>query len=320
MVEPFQIGGSAMNKVFMSDKGLKHLSDESLDQSLLSFIKKEKEVLKEILLHIAEIDRRRLFLGLGYSSLYSYLTERMGYDGGSAQRRIDAARLAQQVPSVIESIDQGEITLSQVTFLQKSFRQAHEQKNSPESKAVILETIKCKTLAETQVAVGKALNVEIKESPKIHHQANESVRLEVTLSKEQWEKMKAMRELLSSTLPNGEWDQVLEYLASKVIEQKTKAPKSQGAKDLTVKPQMKNAECEGKSISNSLKRQVLQRDQCCQYTDHKSGKVCGSKWNLQVDHIQPRWAEGRNEIKNLRVLCANHNKEVYRQQTRTRRI
>ncbi|MBS1970764.1 MAG: HNH endonuclease [Bdellovibrionales bacterium] len=318
-----------MNKVFMSDKSLKYLSDESLDQSLLSFIKKEKEALKEILRHVAEIDRRRLFLRLGYSSLYSYLTERMGYDGGSAQRRIDAARLAQQVPSVIESIDQGEITLAQITFLQKSFRQAKEQKISTEAKATMVEAIKYKTLAETQVAVCKRLNIEVKESPKISCQANESVRLEVTLSKEQWEKMKTMRELLSSALPSGEWDQVLEYVAVRVIEQRTKASRSQGSKgsaEKAVKGQRKGAvpvktqDETNKNICESLKRQVLLRDGCCQYKDQKSGKICGSQWNLQADHIQPRWAGGGNELENLRVLCANHNREVYRQQAGIRRI
>ena len=283
-----------MKTALPSEKNLKLLSDESLDQSLLAFVKKEKEVLKEILCHIAEVDRRRLFLRMGYSSLYVYLTERMNYDGGSAQRRIDAARLVQQVPSVLESIDQGEITLAQVTFLQKSLRQVKDKQISLDSKTELLESMKRKTLAETQVEVCKTLDIPLKETPKISHQANESVRLEVTLTKEQWEKIKTMRELLSNTLPSGEGDQVLEYVAGKVIEQKMKGP--------------------------SLKRQVLQRDGCCQYKDRKSGKMCGSKWNLQVDHIRPRWAGGSNELSNLRAVCANHNQELYRQQAGIRRI
>lgn len=209
---------------------LRNLSDELLDQNLMSFVKKEKEVLKEILLHIAEVDRRRLFLRMGYSSLYVYLTERMGYDGGSAQRRLDAARLAQQVPSVIESIDQGEITLAQVTFLQKSLRQSKQLQISAAVKAEIIETMKHKTFGETQVAVCKSLDIEMKAAPKVSHQANESVRFEVTLSKEQWAKIQTMRELLSTALPSGEWDQVLEYIAGKVIEQKTKVSKSRHSK------------------------------------------------------------------------------------------
>lgn len=300
-----------MNSALPSEKNLKLLSDENLDQSLFVFVRKEKEVLKEILCHIAEVDRRRLFLRLGFSSLYVYLTERMGYDGGSAQRRIDAARLSQQVPSVLESIDQGEITLAQVTFLQKSLRQAKECRLSLESKTELLEALKNRTLAETQVEVCKTLNIELKETPKISYQANESVRLEVTLTKEQWEKMKTMRELLSSTLPSGEWDQVLEYVAGKVIEQKTRGAKSRSSAE------EKN---EVGVLSPRLKRQVLQRDQCCQYQNRKTGRICASKWNLQVDHIRPRWAGGSNELSNLRAVCANHNQELYRQQAGIRRV
>lgn len=297
-----------MKNALPSENHLKLLSDECLDQSLFAYVRKEKEVLKEILCHIAEVDRRRLFLRLGYSSLYVYLTERMSYDGGSAQRRIDAARLAQQVPSVLESIDQGEITLAQVTFLQKSLRQAKGNQISLESKTELLESLKNKTLAETQVEVCKSLDIPLKETPKISHQANESVRLEVTLTKEQWEKIKTMRELLSSTLPSGEWDQVLEYVAGKVIEQKTRGVKSRSSDE------------SGSVLSPQLKRQVLQRDQCCQYKSQQTGKMCGSKWNLQVDHIRPRWAGGTNELSNLRAVCANHNQELYRQQAGIRRV
>jgi len=87
------------------------LTDEKLDQSLYAYVKKEKEVLIEILCHIAEVDRRRLYLTFGYPSLYSYLTERMGYEGGGAQRRLDAARLSPFGPTVFSNLAQGELTL-----------------------------------------------------------------------------------------------------------------------------------------------------------------------------------------------------------------
>lgn len=135
-----------VNSSMVTSKDLRNISDEHLDQNLQAIVRREKEILKEILLHIAEVDRRRLFLKFGYSSLYSYLTERLGYDGGSAQRRLDAARLAQQVPSLVESIDCGDITLAQVTFLQKSLRQVKDQRFPARAKAEILENLKNKTL------------------------------------------------------------------------------------------------------------------------------------------------------------------------------
>ena len=272
---------------------LHHLSDEALDQSLLSWVKKEKEALKEVLLHIAEVDKRRLYLRLAYPSMFVYLTERLGYEGGSAQRRLDAARLSLEVPALIEKVDRGEVTLSQVAFLQKSLR-ARAQKTSREEKAQLVEEITNKSVKETQAVISQALDVEIKQGPKITHQANNSVRFEVTLTSEQWEKLQSMRELLSTSLPHGNWDEVLEYVADKVITQKQN--------------------------QKSTKAQVHQRDQCCQYRDPKTNRQCGTKWNLEADHVQPRWAGGKNELQNYRLLCASHNKEVYRQQAHIKRF
>ncbi len=274
-------------------KNFHHISDEALDRGLLSWVKKEKEALKEVLLHIAEIDKRRLYLRLAYPSMFAYLTERMGYEGGSAQRRLDAARLSLEVPSLIETLDRGEVTLSQVTFLQKTLR-ASPHKTTLQEKIQLIEEIKNKSVKDTQIVIAQALDIEIKQDPKVCHQADKSVRLEVTLSPEQWEKLRTMRELLSNSLPHGSWDEVLEYVADKVIVQKQN--------------------------QKSIKNQVRQRDQCCQYRDPKTNRQCGSKWSLELDHVKPRWAGGLDEIKNYRLLCANHNKERYRQQAGIRRV
>lgn len=276
---------------------LKALTNDELDCNLMNCVKKEKAALHFIISHIAEVNRRKMYLDFAYPSLRAYLEERMGYDGGSAQRRIDAARLSQVVPGVIESLQHGELKLAQVTVLQKSLRETKNQVVSKETKVDLVEAIKNKSIYETQVLVAKALNVEIKTASKITPQADESVRLELSLTKDQWEKLNSMRELLSHSVPNGSWSALLEYLSDRVIQQKTGG-----------KSHMKSA-----PSLHLLKKQVLQRDRCCQFKN-KEGKICGSRWNLQTDHIQPQWAGGKDTLENLRALCGNHNRHVYRKQ------
>jgi hypothetical protein len=147
--------------------------------------------------------------------------------------------------------------------------------------------------------VAKALDIEIKEQTKITNQKDESIRLEVTLTKSQWEKLQEMKSLL----PNGsrDWSEVLEYLADKVIEKKTKA-----------KTLPKPSE---KRINISMRKHIRNRDQCCQHKDKTTGRICGTKLNLQIDHIKPIWAGGTSTEENLQVLCANHNRYRYRQQS-----
>jgi hypothetical protein len=274
---------------------LQRLSNEELALNLKNLISKEREILSEILEHILEIDRRQFFLKMAYSSLFDYLTKHLGYSAGSAQRRIDAARLMKEVPELSEKLESGSLNLSQVSLVQKAIR----QKKAIVNKREILESLENKSFFESQSIVSKAFDLEIKEQTKITNQKDESIRLEVTLTKSQWEKLQEMKSLLPNG--SGEWSEVLEYLADKVIEKKTKA-----------KTLPKPSE---KRINISMRKHIKNRDQCCQHRDKITGRICGTKLNLQIDHIKPIWAGGQSTIENLQLLCANHNRYRYRQQS-----
>ncbi len=186
---------------------LQKVSDLKLDENLKSLVQSEREILSDILLHIAEVDRRKLYLTFGYRSLFDYLTQSIGYANGSAQRRIDAARLSYDVPEILEKIESGTINLSQASLVQKAIREKQsilKVKVDSKVKSDLVNQLTEKSFIESEVLVAKALDVEIKSYPAIKHQKDESVRLEITLSKSQWVKLKKMRELLSHSLPSGQ--------------------------------------------------------------------------------------------------------------------
>ena len=356
---------------------LKTISDDQLIDDLKSLALQERKIQKQIILHIVEIDRRKLYLTKGFSSLFEYLTDFIGFSRGTAQRGIDAARLSYDVPEVIDHIEEGSIKLSQVSLLQQSFREVHAKtktKVSQEIKKDLVAELIDKSVIESQVVVKQRLDIELKQAPKIQHQKDESVRLEITLSKSQWQKLEKMRQLLSNSVPDGTWDKVLEYVSDKVIQQKDKSrlinrdPKKKahshvvddGQKnqantfDLTVnKEQIKRPHTSDQIgngqrtyLSKSTERFVYNRDQCCQFTAEPTAlltaepnakstakltakptnrfsaestrKICGSKWQLNIDHIKPVWAGGTNDLSNLRVLCGQHNRYLYRSQSNVR--
>jgi len=78
-----------------------------------------------------------------------------------------------------------------------------------------------------------------------------------------------------------------------------------------VKPEKPRAA--GRAIPAAVKRQVWERDQGrCSYVDRGSGRRCGSRYLLQVDHVFPYALGGSAEPDNLRLLCAAHHRYRHR--------
>ena len=184
---------------------LNALSNKALDEKLSQLISGERELLTEIIIHVREVASRRMYLDFGYSSLFDYLTQRMGYANASAQRRIDAARLSMDVPSVIEHIESGDLNLSQISVMAQAMRQvSRDTKVDTVTKEQIVAELCEKTVAQSEILVSKALNIPIKEHTKTTHQKDESIRLEITFTKAQWKKLTQARDLLSHSLPDGQ--------------------------------------------------------------------------------------------------------------------
>ncbi len=67
-------------------------------------------------------------------------------------------------------------------------------------------------------------------------------------------------------------------------------------------------------IPAEVKRLVWARDQgCCSYVNPKTGRRCGSRYMVQMDHIKPYSLGGLSTKENMRLLCAGHNRFRARQ-------
>ncbi len=64
-----------------------------------------------------------------------------------------------------------------------------------------------------------------------------------------------------------------------------------------------------RAIPVAVRRQVWERDRgCCSYVDRGSGRRCGSRHLLEIDHVVPYALGGSAEPDNLRLLCAAHHR------------
>ena len=75
---------------------LRHLTDEALAEDLNQLVKEEKALLSKVLHHLKEFEGRRLFSAMGYTSLFDYSVQKLGYSEDQAYRRIAAPRVARE--------------------------------------------------------------------------------------------------------------------------------------------------------------------------------------------------------------------------------
>jgi HNH endonuclease/Domain of unknown function (DUF222) len=274
---------------------LQQLKSSELHERMKTLLERENKLNETILIHLIEVDRRKLFLEMAFPSLFDYMTKGIGFSAASAQRRIDAARLMRQIPEAGQKIQAGGISLVQVSKIQAASRLLKKITGtnlSAEAKLDIIKEVENKTVRETDLIIARKLDLPVVTFEKATLQKDESTRLELTFSKQEMEAIENATQLTSHSLASKNVKDLLLYLVDRVIKQKSKPVNSY-------------------SKLATLKRNVFQRDVCCQYQDPTTKNLCGSKYFLEVDHIHPKWNDGTDKIDNLRALCSAHNKYRY---------
>ncbi|MBS1969514.1 MAG: HNH endonuclease [Bdellovibrionales bacterium] len=280
-----------------------------LHNQLTYLVKTERKITHEVLLCIQRMDSDRAYAELGFSSLFDYLVQGQKYSEGSAQRRISAARLIKEIPGTAEKIQEGKINLTQLAKLSVAVKQEQKVTGAKVSTAVkkeLLLQMESKNGFETDRLLGKELHFGGQPLEKVIPR-NEEVFLNLKLTQEQYEKLEKAQALLSHAQHDAGFAKVIEVLCDKLI-QKKETPKITAAAAV-------EAACvnEGKSsvrvhIPENIRRRVFQKaEHCCEYQSHLTGRKCGSRYQLQIDHVKPLAKGGTNEFKNLRVLCRAHN-------------
>lgn len=115
---------------------LRHLTDDCLLQETKKLVRRERECTTILLHHLREIERRKLFSDLSCTSLFDYCTRILGYSEGSAQRRILAARLLNELPELDVKIESGSLSLINIASAASFFKQ--ESIRAPEMKIRVL--------------------------------------------------------------------------------------------------------------------------------------------------------------------------------------
>jgi hypothetical protein len=272
-------------------------------EKLKLLVASERKITAEIIEHIQEIDQKKIYAQMGYPTLFAFLTEYIGYAAASAQRRIEAARLLTAVPEVKEDIKSGNLNLSQVAMVSQMIRQ--KQKEKPEvkigsdDKKTLLFSIKNQNFESSQKIISQTLDLDIKQFDKKVIQKDESVRLEITFSKEQMKVFNRVKELLSHINPSASTAEIIEYLANDYLNRKD--------------PMKKPTITKSKNVIVNDTRKTNQKTVSASETDARHGAtikdeggntICKSEAGLQAINKEENISRRTNPIKRLTIPAA----------------
>jgi hypothetical protein len=297
------------------------LSNDNLITAVRSLVKEERRITREILDHINEVARRRLYADLGFSSIFDWLIKDLGYSESAAYRRQQAARVLLSVPDVALKLESGELgltVLSKVqTFIQADEKRTGERMSAEEKSEILTKVESCSgreaehRLAQHFPEVASRFPDGLAANEKVRAVSESQVSVQLTFTREQFEKLKRIQELLSHTHLGSSHAELLDAAMDVFLEKKDplkKLVKPRAAPcDTAAEVEMRYAK-PAKSLTPSTRNAVLKKSGGqCEYRESKMGHRCASRHFLEIDHIQPRALGGTNVPDNLRVLCRTHN-------------
>jgi 5-methylcytosine-specific restriction endonuclease McrA len=90
-----------------------------LTAQLSRLLRREHDAMAEFIVALADFDRRRVWVELGYNGLFPFLRRERGLSKSAAFYRKTAAELVQRFPEVVEPLRHGKLCLSSVAELAK---------------------------------------------------------------------------------------------------------------------------------------------------------------------------------------------------------
>ena len=97
--------------------GIAHVSDDQLLADVKRLAADERQATAALVACLAELDARRLYLGEGCASLFTYCTQVLHLSEHAAYGRIEAARAARRFPVILDLLAAGAVTLTAISLL-----------------------------------------------------------------------------------------------------------------------------------------------------------------------------------------------------------
>jgi HNH endonuclease len=308
----------------------RRLSDHELVAEVTRLAAAESKSTAALVSVLAEFDARRLYLGQGCWSMFTYCTQVLHLAEHAAYNRIEAARAARRFPIIRELLTEGRIHLSAVRLLAPHLTDAnhvdvlreasHRSKRDVEEivarlqpRADVAPTIRklppvlmhrpTQPVSEQPAEVAAS---KIDASPtgaKTEPLAPGRYKVQFTVTQDTYGKLRRVQDLLRHRLPNGDPAAIFDQAISLLLETLERRKLAATDRPRDAAP----ASNHSRQVPASVRRGVWARDGGRCRFEGPAGR-CEETGFLEFHHVVPYASGGATTVENLELRCAAHNR------------
>ncbi len=303
---------------------LSSVSNRELRERLSSAVSAEQLASADVIFHLAELDRRKLYLEDACSSLFAYCVERLGYSEDGASKRVRVARLVLRFPQALDELASGAIHLTGLFLLSghltednanrliaeargKSKRQLEEllARWAPRSDVPATITPSGPEPARAELSTmsgtgGSELSAPPPSAhrPRVEPLSATSFRVEFTASATLRDKLEHARNLLSHAVPSGDLATLIERAIDQLIAVETKRRAGAG------QPRKRRETRAGsRHVPVEVQRAVRERDgNQCTFVDAEGRRCSENRPSGRAGGAPSADANSRKEPSRVRTL------------------
>lgn len=296
----------------------------------------------DILLHLGEVDERKLYLERSFPSMFAFCVDELGFSEDAAYNRIVVARAARRLPRMIEAIRSGRVHLYGLRLLAPHLTEENHARVLAEAAGMSKREIELLVARlsprppaptvvrrlpnplpsmpapmparavvppSTEDLVSPAVSRAGRHRPAVAPLTAETFKIQFTADQEFHDKLRRAQDLLRHRVPDGNLAKVLGAALDALIGNVTKErfavgrkPRSSPAKDPAKPP--------SRHIPDRIKRAVFERDGGrCTFVG-KDGRRCAETGALEFDHIDGFARAPVHAADRIRLLCRAHNQHA----------
>src|SRR5947209_5190291 len=316
------------------------MNDDDLLACTRELVRKSCTTEAELLVHLAEIDERKLYAERAFPSMHVFCVKELGFSDDAAYNRIGVARAARRWPALLEALASGGVHLAGLRVLVphlsdenhrsilaeargKSNREIEEMaaRLSPKPPvpdlvrklpnrpaATLFEAEAPSTAASASIGPAAAIPAVRREQrrPVIAPLSEDTYTVQFTAPRALRDKLQQAKDLLRHRVPGGELavvlDKALDALLDKLMKERF-AVGTRPRKHAAATP----AAFRSRHIPAPIRRAVYQRaGGRCEFVD-ENGRRCAETGRLEYDHVDGFARTHIHSVEAIRLVCGGHN-------------